>query len=387
MSEKLVYDADDGGDTKLKQSYVQTYQYAAANIASMDQMVNEIKNPTSTKLIFQSLPKHMRRRAMSHNPKRLPRKYRVKHKSQMAKAGTPAATKRPSRKFRRKPSNLMKEYIRRQRKNVWLETHIWFAKRFHMISKWGYKLPYASCDKTYRACYRASAKHCLLQDISFHNCIEIVGSLDVIKSGFERLTSSKCGLGITAKTFASGRREGSVNLYSKDQYPYQCLGKVSFIWKPSDGNERVLWIFVHPSFYRNVIKELLEVFEMKSSIIDVTKSGTRLNRLPEYQGSGVQMRELKDTINRFRLTGPLSQAVLSRVMIPYRQAEVTNWFQEQKCYEVQNSFWEEVRDCNSPADLLSNMVLGLVVEDFRLQRPKKRSKAVPVEKKVSVEYC
>lgn len=383
MSEKLVYDADDGGDTKLKQSYVQTYQYAAANIKEMDEMINEIKNPTSTKLIFQSLPKHMRRRAMSHNPKRLPRKYRVKHKSQMAKAGNPTSSKRPSRKFRRKPSNLMKDYIRRQRKNVWLETHIWHAKRFHMISKWGYKLPYASCDKTYRACYRASAKHCLLQDISFHNCIEVVGSLDVIKSGFERLTSSKCGLGITAKTYASGRREGSVHLYRRDQYPYECLGKVWFIWKPSVGSERVLWVFVHPSFYRSVIKELLDVFEMNSSN---NESSTRFNRLPEYQGKGVHMRELKDTINRFRLTGPLSQAVLSRVMIPYKQGKATNWFQEQsnqECFQIQNTFWEEVRDCNSPAELLSNMVLGLVVEDFRLQRPKKRSKAVPLDKKVS----
>lgn len=384
-SEKLVYDADDGGETKLKQSYVQTYQYAAANIKEMDELVNEIKNPTSTKLIFQSLPKHMRRRAMSHNPKRLPRKYRVKHKSQMAKAGNPVTSKRPSRKFRRKPSNLMKEYIRRKQKNVWLETHIWHAKRFHMISKWGYKLPFASCDKTYRACYRASAKHCLLQDISFHNCIEIIGSLEVIKASFDKLTSSRCGLAITAKTFVSGRREGFVHLYRKDQYPYQCLGKVSFIWKPSDDSQRVLWVFIHPSFYRNVIKELLEVFQLKPSSNEDT--GSRYNRVPEYKGNGVLMRELKDTINRFRLTGPLSQAVLSKVMIPYKQTEgAANWFQEHsksKCFGIQNGFWEEVQDCNSPAELLSNMVLGLVVEDFRLQRPKKRTKAVPLDRKVS----
>ncbi|KAL5293069.1 POP1 family protein [Megaselia abdita] len=386
MTKNLSYDADDGGETKIKQSYVQTFQYAAANIKEMDELVNEIKNPTSTKLIFQSLPKHMRRRAMSHNPKRLPRKYRVKHKSQMAKAGNPTTTKRPSRKFRRKPSNLMKEYTRRQRKNVWLETHIWHAKRFHMISKWGYKLPFASCDKTYRACYRASAKHCLLQDISFLNCIEIIGSLENIKTGFEKLTSSKCGLGITAKTFISGRREGFVTLFKKDQYPYQCLGKVSFLWKSGiNESERVLWVFVHPSFYRNVLKELFDVFDLKK-IETFSENELLFNRINEYQGNGVCLRELKDTLNRFRLTGPLSQAILSKVMIPFLKEDEKNknWFQDyskNNSFKVQNSFWEEVKDCNSPAELLSNMILGLVVEDFRLQRPKKRTKAVPIDAK------
>ena len=44
--------------------------------------------------------------------------------------------KRPSRRYRRRPSNLLEEYNRRQRKgSVWLETHIWHAKRFHMADR------------------------------------------------------------------------------------------------------------------------------------------------------------------------------------------------------------------------------------------------------------
>lgn len=383
-SEKLVYDADDGGGTKLKQSFVRTFEYAAANMKEMDELVNEIMNPTSTKLVFQSLPKHMRRRAMSHNPKRLPRKYRFKHKSQMSKAGNPISSKRPSRKFRRKPSNLVKDYIRRQRKNVWLETHIWHAKRFHMISKWGYKLPNVSCDKTFRACFRASAKHCLLQDISFNNCIEISGNLESIKCGFMKLTNPRVGLGITAKSFISGRREGSIYLYESNKYPYNCLGKVSFIWKPtvSEDHEKQLWIFVHPSFYKHVFKELVNVFELELK----NENSKSILNIPIYKGPRIYLRELKDTINRFRLTGPLSQAVLAKVMKPYKLEDSENWFSEysqRNCNEIQNKFWKEVSDCNSPSDLLSNMILGLVVEDFRLQRPGKRSKAVPLDKNVS----
>lgn len=72
-------------------------------------------------------------------------------------------SKRPSRRHRRRPKNLLTEYARRQRKHVWLETHIWHAKRFKMVDHWGYKIPAHPCEKSLRASYRAIARHCLLQ--------------------------------------------------------------------------------------------------------------------------------------------------------------------------------------------------------------------------------
>jgi ribonuclease P/MRP protein subunit POP1 len=71
-----------------------------------------------------------------------------------------------SRRHRRKPSNLLAEYSRRQRKHVWLETHIWHAKRFRMAEQWGYKIPLHPNDKSVRASYRAMANGCLLQVIN-----------------------------------------------------------------------------------------------------------------------------------------------------------------------------------------------------------------------------
>ena len=72
-------------------------------------------------------------------------------------------SKCPSRRHRRRPSNLLSEYQRRQRNNAWLETHIWHAKRFKMTTAWGYRLPLHPSDKSLRACYRATTYHCLLQ--------------------------------------------------------------------------------------------------------------------------------------------------------------------------------------------------------------------------------
>ena len=101
---------------------------------------------------------------MSHNPKRLPKRLRERHIREREKSGckTGAVGKRPSRKYRRRPRNLLDEYNRRQKKFVWLETHIWHAKRFHMVNRWGYKIAEHPNDKSARSCYRASSKRCLM---------------------------------------------------------------------------------------------------------------------------------------------------------------------------------------------------------------------------------
>jgi ribonuclease P/MRP protein subunit POP1 len=91
--------------------------------------------PSIKGLAFQHVPKHMRRRAVSHNPKRLPKRLQAIHKSQMEKCSGQSSSKKPkkpSRKYRRRPSNLLQEYNRRQREHKWLETHIWHAKRYIM---------------------------------------------------------------------------------------------------------------------------------------------------------------------------------------------------------------------------------------------------------------
>ena len=80
------------------------------------------------------------------------------HISQRVKSGTDGAgagLRRPSRRFRRRPSNLLAEYNRRQRSVVWLETHIWHAKRFHMTRAWGHALPDTPTDKCWRQTFRS----------------------------------------------------------------------------------------------------------------------------------------------------------------------------------------------------------------------------------------
>lgn len=75
----------------------------------------------------------------------------------------PNRTKRPSRRHRRRPKNLLETYISRQESKFWLETHIWHAKRFKMKEKWGYKIPLKPSDKGKRAAYRATKRNSTIQ--------------------------------------------------------------------------------------------------------------------------------------------------------------------------------------------------------------------------------
>ena len=50
--------------------------YVEARATELKTMQKALKHKGGGKRVFQTLPRHMRRRAMSHNPKRLPRRLR-----------------------------------------------------------------------------------------------------------------------------------------------------------------------------------------------------------------------------------------------------------------------------------------------------------------------
>lgn len=152
--------------------------FAKARVAEVKAMLKAVTKTTGSCHVFGALPKHMRRRAMSHNTKRLPCRLREVANKVHAKSLQPKKkeqAKSKSRRARRRHGNMLLAFNRRQRKNIWLETHIWHAKRFHMVKKWGYCLGDRPTYKCYRPCYRAMSSHCLLQDLSYYCCIELQG--------------------------------------------------------------------------------------------------------------------------------------------------------------------------------------------------------------------
>lgn len=63
---------------------------------------------------------------------------------------------------------------------TWLPTHIWHAKRFHMVNIWGYRLPNTPTLKSFRPAYRAAARKAIVNDISHFSTLELLGQRDDI---------------------------------------------------------------------------------------------------------------------------------------------------------------------------------------------------------------
>nr|CAG4638512.1 EOG090X07PD [Cyclestheria hislopi] len=315
-------------------------RFAAARAQEIKTLTELIENPSNTKLIFQKLPCHMRRRAMSHNPNRMPRLLREAHKAQMEKSGIATDLKRPRRKYRRRPSNLLKEYTKRSQKNVWLETHIWHAKRFHMCTLWNFRLPKRSCSRSFRFCYRASVQNCLLTDISYLYLVEVQGPVETIFSGLKHLCDPRTGLTFQSTFTLKGNYEKQIMLYQPDQYPFNAIGQISFMWHCGDFDStiRTLRLWIHPAFYEEVLSALGKVFEI---------DGTSENE------EKVKLVVVEDSLNRFRLRGPASFSVISSLFDPDSSSPLPNFNQ-----------------------LPPNFILGVTIRDPRLTLPGKRTKPV-----------
>lgn len=373
--EKPEFDAALGGTEHLPYA-ANSLKFASSRSVEIAAMTESILRPSKTKLVFQTLPVHMRRRVMSHNSKRLPRKLRKAHLDQLKKSGLPPKQKRPSRKYRRRPANLLEEYNRRQRQNIWLETHIWHAKRFHMTERWGHRLPHAPCDKAFRACYKGSSAHCLLQDTSYYTPIQITGTVKLIKETFAKVTSTVCGLSIGAMAYINGARQGTVHIYEVNSFPFGYIGKVQFIWVPSDSTNKTLWLFVHPS-QANLIKSVLmdAACGQNKDDYETPNKRRKLNIT-----RSIQIKAMPSSFNRFRLTGPNSHAVLVQSLKCVNDDDGiknSKWASMHKPLHLKDKdeYWNSMSTASSPSQLPSHMVVGLVVKDPRLSRPQCRTKA------------
>ncbi|XP_031178566.1 ribonucleases P/MRP protein subunit POP1 isoform X2 [Sander lucioperca] len=266
---------DGGGYAKEMSKYITAGPFARARAAEVSTMLKAVTKTTGSCHVFGALPKHMRRRAMSHNTKRLPRRLRdaanrMREKSlQAGSKKKKEQAKSKSRKARRRHGNLLLEFNRRQRKNVWLETHIWHAKRFHMVKKWGYCLGDRPTYKCYRPSYRAMSSHCLLQDLSYYCCIELQGEEDKLLASLSQLCSKEAGPTFAAAVCLSGRRQGSVVVYRAGLYPSQPLGPVTFLWRPrTQGSaHRQLWIWAHPNMKQDLLPELQAVCQCCEAVV------------------------------------------------------------------------------------------------------------------------
>ena len=334
---------------------------------------------------------------------RLPRRLRPAHNSQRDKSGgeKKVVVRRPSRRHRRRPSNLLQEYNRRQREGRarWLETHIWHAKRFHMVERWGHKIPDHPNDKGWRACYRAAASKCIMWDFSYLRLVQLEGRPELLMEKINMVTRGGAG-----GSLSLGPGEEEVVVY-EGRGGGRCVGRVTYLWRPGQGEERLLWLWVHPAIYHQILQLLTALFDLQGQeeeeqqdegpdlkkprleepkppkSVHLTKLAPRL--LPptvlKSTCGQVLITLLENSLNRFRLVGPLSSAVLSHAIqvsdLDQEAGEGRWWAQEVRRQEqgVASSVWQEWGE-RLPAQekVARSPVLGLVARDPRVILPPRR---------------
>lgn len=160
---------------------IDTLAFAQARKTEIDHLKNEISaeavNKRSVRQVFQQLPKTLRRRAASHDIRRLPSKLRQKALSATS-ANKPSISLPPKgRRRRRRPAAFLQSKGSIGQNGIqFLQTHIWHAKRSHMVDYFGYRIARKCNEKALKSTLRASIDGCFLVDLSYYAIIRISDS-------------------------------------------------------------------------------------------------------------------------------------------------------------------------------------------------------------------
>lgn len=184
------------------------------------------------------------------------------------------------------------KYCKRQRHFTWLPTHIWHAKRSHMIKRWGFQIPWSPTQKCFKMAHRlggsvAASDGALCMDSSFYGTMILRdlsgGDSEPLKELVSKLTNKR---GVIRKYRDSKTWfEGFVHDISEESPVV--LGEMDLLWIDFG----TALIRLHPSIYTRVFEILLQ-------------------KLPE----GLQIEDCRYALGSITLKGAKSLVALSSIL-------------------------------------------------------------------------
>ncbi|KAF8225887.1 POP1-domain-containing protein [Tricholoma matsutake] len=386
-------------------SAIDVERFAEARSFEIDAMQTAIKNASgsSTSRAWQALPRHLRRRAASHDVRRVPTRLRDKARTEMDPVRKKILGRSMPKRGKAKRLSRSELFLKRQRDKLWLESHLWHAKRMKMENMWGYRLAVHPTEKAFRPSHRASLHGSILHDASYHSLIELKGPERILRTILEACCDPQVQ-GPGAKRYTTGSRALETHIYKPGSYPFDLIAPISVIWKPltcissstedcstgkaqapknrsqknaakqrrkGKGKEmdsaqpdceatRVVWLRSHPSVFNEVFSSLQAA---ASSVLDAAKRSMG----EEEKDIDVQLSDLRGQINVFEIMGPKSSQVLKGALNPVPQDHRTEFTQ----------FWKALTDVQTTGSIPRGMIVGFKVNDPRLKFPPKNAKPKP----------
>ncbi|CCL99258.1 uncharacterized protein FIBRA_01273 [Fibroporia radiculosa] len=347
-------------------------RFAEARAFEINAMHQAMQNAraSSTQRAWQQLPRHLRRRAASHDVRRVPLRLRDKARAEMDPMRRKALGRSMPKQGSAKRVKRTLQLLRRQRDKTWLETHIWHAKRMKMENMWGYRLAIEPTEKSFRPSHRASVHGSILHDASYFALVELRGPEDIIRAildaccdcqgpsaGAKRSLFISNANGRASDQFArflAGARAYETHIYSYGSYPFGLISPVSIIWRPvcrlneatsqpeflesaptdapskrkrkgkgkgkeKERNEpllaRTVWLRVHPS----VIVEVHQTLRTAASFaLESAKEAGR-------EELEIEITDLREHVNAFEITGPKANQILKGALRPVKDSQRTEF--------------------------------------------------------------
>lgn len=164
------------------------------------------------------------------------------------------------------PKNRIK-YLKRQKLFTWLPTHVWNAKRSHMMKRWGYQIAWAPTQKCFKLTHRlgsetAASDGALCMDTSFYGTMIITLKNDVgtqvLDDIIGKLTKNKANKEKYKQKISWF--EGNLHDPESDDF----LGPLELMWV----NEGKIIIRLHPALYGKLFQRLKSKYQEKIDITD-----------------------------------------------------------------------------------------------------------------------
>lgn len=322
----------------------------------------------SVQRAFQSLPRYLRRRAASHNVKRVPKRVRARALAELGADDlkkqhkrVPFGRKRGRRATIRKLALLRKDdpllrepartrpplvqgtdldsvkplttgkFVHRQRNKTWLPSHLWTCKRAKMETRWNYSIPVSPNEKTYRSTHRAAtSKGAIVFDTSYTGTILLKGNTQQLTQLVQELTVTKETCGARAR---NGRKAIDCHV-SDDDY---ILCPATILWSAvSLDDETSVLVRIHPASFADVWKLLLKL--RKQGNLDLVK-----------------IIDMRFQIGSIEVFGPASIDVVISVLKSAVDTETAK-------------AWRSLHGLR-PTEIPQNLIVPLTVRDPRLGFP------------------
>lgn len=175
------------------------------------------------------------------------------------------------------------KYFKRQRLFTWLPSHVWNAKRSHMIKRWGFQIPWSPTQKCFRLAHRiggnvSASDGALCMDTSFYGTLIITDTSSEESAALKELVTQMTNRRAVLSKYRISKTWFEGLLYDLEEDSPTILGEVDLLWIELN----MVMIRIHPSIYSNVFESLqrkipdtLRIHDCRYSLGSITLKGAK----------------------------------------------------------------------------------------------------------------